>query len=151
MSKAQKGKSKPSKKKAASRPAKVVKTKKVTEAVEEKVKKPAPKPKAPVEKKESPRPAAKVDAVRLGPLPTATVEARHIDSLHERAGRGFSFGELASASISLVSAKRHGLALDIRRRSVVEANVESLKSWFKTPAQATAAKKTEENASAKKK
>jgi len=152
MSKSQKGKGKPSKKKAAPRPAKVVKTKKPTEAVkEENVKKPAPKPKAPVEKKESPRPQVKAEAVTLGPLPSAKVESRHIDSLHERAGRGFSFGELASASISLVSAKRHGLALDIRRRSVVEANVDSLKSWFKTPAKATPAKKSEENASAKKK
>ena len=53
--------------------------------------------------------------------------------MHERAARGFSFGELASAGVPLNAAKREGLSLDIRRRSVVEGNVEMLKGWFKSP------------------
>jgi ribosomal protein L13E len=64
----------------------------------------------------------------------ATIATMHIDSLHERSARGFSFGELASAGVPLNSAKREGLSLDIRRRSVVERNVEALKGWFKSPA-----------------
>jgi len=149
MSKSAKGKA--SKKKASSRPGKVAKTKKVSEEpAADKSKKVAPKPKKPSEQ-ESPRPVGKQEVLNLGPPPTAKVEARHIDSLQERAGRGFSFGELASASISLVSAKRHGLALDIRRRSIVERNVESLKSWSNTPAPTPAKVKAEAPPPAKKK
>jgi ribosomal protein L13E len=60
------------------------------------------------------------------------------DSLHERAARGFSFGELSSAGIPLDAAKRQDLSVDIRRRSVVDQNVEALKGWFKHPGHAPA-------------
>ncbi len=99
----------------------------------------APKPKKTVEKKEAPpKAAAKAPPVKMGSPPMALVAVRHIDSLHERAARGFSFGELTSAGIPLNAAKRTELSLDIRRRSVVDRNVEALKGWFKSPGQASA-------------
>ena len=39
-----------------------------------------------------------------------------------------------TAGVPLNAAKREGVSLDIRRRSVVEGNVEALKGWFKSPA-----------------
>lgn len=110
---------------------KVAKTKKPAKA-RAKAKK---APKAPKEAKPSaPAPApAKVERkepVALGPAPSPVVSARHVDSMHDRPGRGFSFGELDSAGVSVVTAKREGLSMDIRRRSVVEGNVQALKEWL---------------------
>jgi len=68
---------------------------------------------------------------RLGPPPMPTVESRHLESLHERQARGFSFGELASAGVPVAAAKREELSIDIRRRSVLEENVGKLKVWFR--------------------
>ena len=121
---------------------KVSKTKKATKAPpeEEKSKRPATKAKKRGEKKEAPdnaKVAVKAEPLRLGPPPEATVASRHIDSMHERPGRGFSFGELASAGVPLNAARRQGLQLDIRRRSVVEGNVEVLRVWFKSPAKSS--------------
>ncbi len=139
MSASDKKKAKPTKKKASAKKASVTKTKKVVKAAPAaKEKKAAPRAKKPAEKKEAPpKEVVKVERVELGTPPLATVEVRHVDSdsLHERVARGFSFGELASAGIPLNSAKREGLDLDIRRRSVVEGNVEALKAWFKNPGQ----------------
>ena len=120
--------------------AKVTKTKKV-EKVEKKVavaaekpKKVAPKAKKVEDKKEAPpKTEPKAQPVKVGPPPTELVAVRHIDSSHERAGRGFSFGELSSAGIPLNTAKHQDLSVDIRRRSVVDQNVEALKGWFKAP------------------
>jgi ribosomal protein L13E len=137
-----KGKKAPARKKAG---AKVSKTKAVKPVAKkekpkavakvEKPKSPAPRAKKAIEKKEIPaKPIVKAEPVVLGPPPGATIASRHIDSLHERSARGFSFGELASAGVPLNAAKREGLSLDIRRRSVVEGNVEVLKGWFKSPA-----------------
>jgi len=114
---------------------KVSKTKKAAKAVAvEKPKKAAPKPKKAAEKKEAPaKVSVRAVQVELGPPPEATVTSRHIDSMHERPARGFSFGELASAGVPLNAARREGLSLDVRRRSVVEGNVEALKGWFKSP------------------
>ncbi len=122
--------------------AKVTKTKKVAKeapAEEEKPKKAASRVKKAEEKKEAPTKAAvKVERVKLGPPPHATVAVRDTDSgsPYERAARGFSFGELESAGVPVNGARRGDLSLDIRRRSVVEANVEMLKRWFKSPAPA---------------
>jgi ribosomal protein L13E len=131
-----KGKKVPARKKAAP---KVSKTKAVKASPKEEKPKSAP-PKAKktvekkvVEKKEVPaKVRVKAEPVVLGPPPEAAILSRHIDSLHERLARGFSFGELASAGVPLNAAKREGLSLDIRRRSVVEGNVEALKGWFKS-------------------
>ncbi len=53
--------------------------------------------------------------------------------MRERPARGFSFGELSSAGVPLNTARRGGLSLDLRRRSVHVVNVEKLKGWFKVP------------------
>ena len=45
----------------------------------------------------------------------------------KRLGRGFSIGELQSAGISLSEAKKLGIYVDKRRRSVHQENVEYLK------------------------
>ena len=146
-----KGKKVPARKKAGT---KVSKTKAVKVAAkEEKPKSAPPKPKKAVEekkekkaqeKKEAPaKPSAKAEPIALGPPPEATIASRHIDSLHERPARGFSFGELASAGVPLNTAKREGLSLDLRRRSVVEGNVDALKGWFKSPAGKSASKSGE--------
>jgi ribosomal protein L13E len=129
-----KGKKVPVRKKAGP---KVSKTKAVKVAVPPKAKpkSTAPKAKKAVEKKEAPpKVSVKAEPVVLGPPPEATIASRHTDTLHERSARGFSFGELASAGVPLNAAKREGVSLDIRRRSVVEGNVEALKGWFKSPA-----------------
>jgi ribosomal protein L13E len=130
---------KPKGKKAAARSKakpKVVKTKRPPKAVEPKEevkpKKATPKPKKPVEKKEALKETVEKPApVELGPPPSAMVSARHLDSMHERAARGFSFGELTSAGIAILAAKRGGLSVDVRRRTVREENVDLLKTWSK--------------------
>jgi ribosomal protein L13E len=143
-----KGKKAPPRKKAATK-AKPKAVKAV--AKQEKPKGAVPKPKKVVEKREvekkvvekkevASKPIVKAEPVALGPPPKATVATMHVDSLHERSARGFSFGELASAGIPLNAAKREGLSLDIRRRSVVEGNVDALKGWFKSPAAKPASK-----------
>jgi len=132
-----KGKKAPTRKAPAPKP-KVSKTKKAKAPVEEEMpKKASPKEAAPkvrkaAERKEAPaKVSVKAEPVSLGPLPEATVASRHIDSMHERQARGFSFGELASAGVPLNAARREGLSLDVRRRSVVDGNVEALRGWFK--------------------
>jgi len=139
MSATAKSKAKPKGKKPAPRKkAKVTKTKKAVKKaapVEEKPKKVAPKAKKIAEKKEVPAKAVvKVQPVELGPPPGAIIVARRVDSLRERAARGFSFGELASAGVPVNAAKREGVSLDIRRRTVLEGNVDALKGWFKSSA-----------------
>ena|SRR5271154_2294597 len=132
---AKKKKSKPGKKAPAPKTkAKVTKAKKVAKvAAVEKPKKVA-KPKAEkAERKEAPqKPVVKAKPLELGPAPSAVIESRHLDSMRSRPGRGFSFRELSSAGVEFNVAKREGLSLDIRRRSVVEGNVEALKEWLKT-------------------
>jgi ribosomal protein L13E len=147
MSKSAKKKAKPHKatppKKSKAKVTKQKKVQKVTRATEEKPKKAAPKAKKTVEKKEAPvktvaKPEAPVKTVpkreplKLGPPPMAVVATRHVDSdsLHERQARGFSFGELSSAGVPLNAAKNHDLSVDVRRRSVVDKNVETLKGWM---------------------
>lgn len=137
-----KGKKAPPRKKAVTKAPKPKAVKAV--AKKEKPKSAPPKPKVEkkvVEKKEAPpKPSVKAEPVVLGPPPKATIATKHVDSLHERSARGFSFGELASAGVPLNAAKREGLSLDIRRRSVVEGNVDALKGWFKSPAAKPASK-----------
>ena len=70
--------------------------------------------------------------MELGPAPSAVIEARHLDSMQERPGRGFSFAELTSAGVEFNLARRERLSVDVRRRSAVEGNVEALKQWLKT-------------------
>jgi ribosomal protein L13E len=126
-----KGKKAPPKKPAGPKPSKTKKVVKLA-APEEKPKKVAPKTKKVAEKKEEPAKLPKAKPAELGPPPEAVIATRHIDSMEERAGRGFSFGELSTAGVPLNVAKREGLSVDVRRRSVVAGNVEALKGWLKS-------------------
>ncbi len=45
----------------------------------------------------------------------------------KRLGRGFSLGELKEAGISLTEAKRMGIPVDRRRKTVHAWNIEALK------------------------
>jgi hypothetical protein len=65
-----------------------------------------------------------------------------------RAGKGFSIGELSEAKIVPRLASQWGARLDGRRRSVIQANVTSLKEWeshaLKAERPTEAVKKVEE-------
>lgn len=82
-----------------------------------------------------------------GPVPTAHVEARHGMSTMSRGSRGFSFRELEGSGIAMLTARRWGLPMDLRRRSVLDSNVEALKNWYskaKRVQQPTAGRRIEE-------
>jgi len=64
-----------------------------------------------------------------GKAPEAMVTSRRGTGFVTRLGRGFSMGELAGAGLSRNLASNWDLKLDLRRRSVVESNVSSLRSW----------------------
>lgn len=51
-------------------------------------------------------------------------------SLKTRRGRGFSIGELKEAGIDLNLAKKLGIYVDKRRKSVHRENVEALKKYL---------------------
>ena len=88
---------------------------------------------------ETPR-VAKPEVVKpLGSVPGATVSARRGSVMIERAGKGFSLGELSDGGLSLRLAKRWGVPLDPRRRSVLQGNVAALKKWFVQPKKAVEA------------
>lgn len=83
-----------------------------------------------------------------GRAPVATVVARHGTGMVTRAGKGFSLGELAEANIVPRIASKWGARLDGRRRSVIQANVTSLKNMgshaVRAERPATEVKKVEE-------
>ena len=64
-----------------------------------------------------------------GRAPVAIVVSRHGMGTVTRSGKGFSLGELAEANVVPRMAWKWGARLDGRRRSVVQANVASLKDW----------------------
>lgn len=64
-----------------------------------------------------------------GPLPASTVLSRHGNELISRGSRGFSKGEVMGAGLPFHQARRWGLPMDTRRRSVLEGNVATLKNW----------------------
>lgn len=64
-----------------------------------------------------------------GKVPEAVVSTRHGTELISRQGRGFSLGELSGAGLTPRLASESGVRVDVRRRSVLEGNVESLKAW----------------------
>jgi ribosomal protein L13E len=63
-------------------------------------------------------------------LPAPVVLARHERGSQERDARGYSLGELGSAGITFIVAKKAHVPIDIRRRSVLEGNVGKLKEWY---------------------
>jgi ribosomal protein L13E len=66
------------------------------------------------------------------PIPGPTVESRHEHEMISRDAKGYSFGELSGAGVPLRVASRWGVPVDIRRRSVLGANITALKAWFGT-------------------
>jgi len=89
-----------------------------------------PTKKAAVKKAEA-MPVAKVRWLKpVAAPPRAVVSTRHEGEMISRDGRGFSMGELESAEFPQALARSWSVPLDVMRRSVLEANVESLKGWF---------------------
>jgi len=85
-------------------------------------------------KKAEPAKVAKATPVKpTGKAPEAMITSRHGTGVVTRLGRGFSMAELAGAGLPRTLALKWGLRLDLRRRSVVENNVSSLKSWTSHP------------------
>jgi len=81
-------------------------------------------------KKSEPANAPRVAPVRpAGRAPEAIVASRHGTGVVTRLGRGFSMGELSGAGLSPRLASNWGARLDIRRRSVIQGNVDALRSW----------------------
>lgn len=63
-------------------------------------------------------------------LPIALVKNRK-EPLHVvKEGKGFSHGELSKVKISFDVARRIGLRIDPRRKSVHEENIKVLKEWL---------------------
>ena len=65
--------------------------------------------------------------------PLAHVRARHEGEMITRAGRGFSLGELTASRLPFGAARQWGLQLDLRRRTVLEENVQAIKAWEAGP------------------
>ena len=79
-----------------------------------------------------------------GRAPLATVETRHGTEMITRPGRGFSLGELSGGGLTPNLAARWGLRIDVRRRSVLDGNVSSLKAWHATGAVAKVEREAKE-------
>jgi len=86
------------------------------------------------EKKLKPTKVAKSEPVKpSAKAPEPMVTSRHGTGYVTRQGRGFSMGELAGAGLSSRLASDWGVRLDPRRRSIIESNIASLKSWTSHP------------------
>ncbi len=70
-----------------------------------------------------------------GSTPFASVRSRHGSVMIARRGKGFSFGELAGASLPIRLAGPWKVPLDSRRRSVLEENVVLLRKWYTAPSE----------------
>ncbi len=94
------------------------------------VRKAPAKKRAAAAKKEEAKEGAAKEIIELTPAPSPVVMVRHEYGMQERAARGYSLGELASAGITFVVAKGIGVPLDLRRRSALDGNVALLKGWY---------------------
>jgi ribosomal protein L13E len=82
--------------------------------------------------------AERKDVRPAGRVPETSVVSRHGDRMITRRGKGFSAGELRGAGFPRRLAARWGVPTDIRRRSVLQTNVQSLKKWYSPPAKESA-------------
>lgn len=109
----------------------------MSERKKKKVGVPKRAPKRKSAKSQESAPAEKVNEKKAteqtGPAPVASVSSRHAGSMHERRARGYSRGELASGGVALAVAKSLGMRIDLRRRTVLDGNVEKLKGWYRPP------------------
>jgi ribosomal protein L13E len=64
-----------------------------------------------------------------GSPPFAMAEVRHSGRMMQRRARGYSLGEVRGAGLNLRLARKWGMMVDLRRRSVLEGNVALLKKW----------------------
>ena len=79
-----------------------------------------------------------------GRPPVALVPSRHRGGMVSREGRGFSLGEISRAGLVPAVASRWGVRVDLRRRSVIDGNVASVRSWAAHPSAAGRAKREAE-------
>lgn len=100
--------------------------------IEKGVKKEAKKLEKAVERKAERKPKA-APTRPTGRIPEAMVSARHGTGLITRPARGFSLGELTGAGMTPRLAIGWGVRVDLRRRSVVDGNVSSLRGWNPRP------------------
>ncbi len=63
--------------------------------------------------------------------PIPVVYSRHDGDMLKREGRGFSIPELKEAKLDIQTARKLGIRVDTRRRSLIEENVKSLKAILK--------------------
>jgi ribosomal protein L13E len=68
-----------------------------------------------------------------GRTPQAEVFSRHGDGMVARRGKGFSVGEIGRATFPMSLASRWSLPIDLRRRSVLDANIQTLMKWRPAP------------------
>jgi ribosomal protein L13E len=81
--------------------------------------------------------------VEQRPAPAPVVLVRHERGMQQRRARGFSLGELGSAGITFIAARRVRLPVDPRRRSVLDGNVGKLKDWYVPEPKKAASEKPE--------
>ena len=62
--------------------------------------------------------------------PTPSVLSRHEGVMVSRSSKGFSYGEVEGSGMSLLAARRWGVPVDLKRRSVLDGNVQALKGWY---------------------
>lgn len=61
--------------------------------------------------------------------PTSEATVKSPKDMHPRKGRGFSRKEIQEANLSIGEARRFGLIVDLRRKTIHEDNVEVLKAY----------------------
>lgn len=88
------------------------------------------------EEQEKPRQEEREVHRPKGNVPTALVETRHDGQTVERHGRGYSRAELSQAGLAVGLARRWGVRVDDRRRTVLEGNVAALREFAPEPIKA---------------